>query len=64
MEVFLPKDNIFSFGLKIQKPLHQVMTICTIDVHSRDTVSKMIQQKVETIAAFSWQSQLRHRWQT
>ena len=57
------------FGLKmchffcIQMQLHQVMTICTIDVHSRDTVSKMIQQKVETIAAFSWQSQLRHRWQ-
>ena len=43
--------------------VHQVMTICTIDVHSRDTVSKMIQQKVETIAAFSWQSQLRHRSQ-
>ena len=40
----------------------KVMTICTIDVHSRDTVAKMITQKVETKQAFSWQSQLRHRW--
>ena len=39
----------------------QVMTICTIDVHSRDTVSKMIQQKLDSISSFAWQSQLRHR---
>ena len=37
------------------------MSICTIDVHSRDTVAKMIQQKVESVFSFSWQSQLRHR---
>ena len=40
----------------------KVMTICTIDVHSRDVVSKMIQNKIESAFAFSWQSQLRHRW--
>ena len=40
----------------------KVMTICTIDVHSRDVVSKMIQLKIETDASFTWQSQLRHRW--
>ncbi|NXM68229.1 DYH17 protein, partial [Serilophus lunatus] len=40
----------------------KIMTICTIDVHSRDVVAKMIQTKVETAQAFSWQSQLRHRW--
>ena len=40
----------------------KVMTICTIDVHSRDVVSKLIQNKVESAFAFSWQSQLRHRW--
>ena len=40
------------------------MSICTIDVHSRDTVAKMIQQKVESVFAFSWQSQLRHRLST
>lgn len=40
----------------------KIMTICTIDVHSRDVVAKMITQKVETASAFQWQSQLRHRW--
>ncbi|KAF6202116.1 hypothetical protein GE061_004514 [Apolygus lucorum] len=40
----------------------KIMTICTIDVHSRDVVAKLIQAKVDTSAAFQWQSQLRHRW--
>ncbi|XP_008483693.1 dynein heavy chain 17, axonemal-like [Diaphorina citri] len=38
------------------------MTICTIDVHSRDVVAKLILQKIESSGAFMWQSQLRHRW--
>jgi dynein heavy chain len=40
----------------------KIMTICTIDVHARDVVGKMIQQKVENSQAFLWLSQLRHRW--
>lgn len=40
----------------------KIMTICTIDVHSRDVVAKMIAAKVENSSAFQWQSQLRHRW--
>lgn len=40
----------------------KIMTICTIDVHSRDVVSKLIQGKVEAGSAFQWQSQLRHRF--
>ena len=40
----------------------KVMTICTVDVHSRDVVSKMITQKVVSGNNFTWQSQLRHRW--
>ncbi|XP_049809049.1 dynein beta chain, ciliary [Schistocerca nitens] len=40
----------------------KIMTICTIDVHSRDVVAKLIQSKVEAGSAFQWQSQLRHRW--
>ncbi|NWI54818.1 DYH17 protein, partial [Calyptomena viridis] len=40
----------------------KIMTICTIDVHSRDVVAKMVQTKVESAQAFAWQSQLRHRW--
>ncbi|KAL0281201.1 UNVERIFIED_CONTAM: hypothetical protein PYX00_002260 [Menopon gallinae] len=40
----------------------KIMTICTIDVHSRDVVAKLIQTKVESASEFQWQSQLRHRW--
>ncbi|EDX15768.1 GD15126 [Drosophila simulans] len=40
----------------------KIMTICTIDVHSRDVVGKIIATKVDNSLAFQWQSQLRHRW--
>ncbi|XP_022915026.2 dynein beta chain, ciliary isoform X1 [Onthophagus taurus] len=40
----------------------KIMTICTIDVHSRDVVSKLIQMKIDNASAFQWVSQLRHRW--
>uniref|UniRef100_A0A8C8RMZ2 Uncharacterized protein n=1 Tax=Pelusios castaneus TaxID=367368 RepID=A0A8C8RMZ2_9SAUR len=40
----------------------KIMTICTIDVHARDVVAKMIAQKVDNVQAFIWLSQLRHRW--
>ncbi|XP_076398736.1 dynein axonemal heavy chain 9 isoform X2 [Peromyscus maniculatus bairdii] len=40
----------------------KIMTICTIDVHARDVVAKMIAQKVDNSQAFVWLSQLRHRW--
>ena len=40
----------------------KIMTICTIDVHSRDVVGKLISNKIESALAFMWQSQLRHRW--
>lgn len=40
----------------------KIMTICTIDVHSRDVVLKLIQSRLESASAFQWQSQLRHRW--
>jgi dynein heavy chain len=39
----------------------KIMTICTIDVHARDVVAKMILQKTENSSEFLWQSQLRHR---
>lgn len=39
----------------------KIMTICTIDVHSRDVVARLIQSKIENVLAFQWQSQLRHR---
>jgi len=40
----------------------KIMTICTIDVHCRDVVGKLIQMRVDSAQAFQWQSQLRHRW--
>lgn len=40
----------------------KIMTICTIDVHARDVVAKMITAKVDNAQAFTWLSQLRHRW--
>uniref|UniRef100_A0A8C8WRI9 Dynein axonemal heavy chain 17 n=1 Tax=Panthera leo TaxID=9689 RepID=A0A8C8WRI9_PANLE len=40
----------------------KIMTVCTVDVHARDVVAKMITAKVESSQAFTWQSQLRHRW--
>ena len=40
----------------------KIMTICTIDVHARDVVTKMIVHKVDSAQAFMWMCQLRHRW--
>lgn len=39
----------------------KIMTICTIDVHARDVVGRLISGRVESAAEFAWQSQLRHR---
>ncbi|XP_065180851.1 dynein beta chain, ciliary-like [Sycon ciliatum] len=40
----------------------KIMTVCTIDVHSRDVVARLVQQKIDNAQAFLWLSQLRHRW--
>lgn len=40
----------------------KIMTVCTIDVHSRDVVAKLITQRIDNALAFQWQCQLRHRW--
>lgn len=40
----------------------KVMTICTIDVHNRDVVQKLIAQKIDNSQSFTWLCQLRHRW--
>lgn len=41
--------NIFTIGDR-----QKIMTICTIDVHSRDVVGKLIQSKLESASAFQW----------
>jgi dynein heavy chain len=47
-----------------QTPLHRqmIMSICTLDVHARDIVAKLIAEKADTAQCFSWQSQLRLKW--
>ncbi|KNC98871.1 dynein beta chain, flagellar outer arm [Spizellomyces punctatus DAOM BR117] len=39
-----------------------IMTVCTLDVHARDIVAKLISEKADSAQVFSWQSQLRLRW--
>lgn len=39
-----------------------IMSVCTLDVHARDQVSKLITEKADNAQCFSWQSQLRLRW--
>ena len=57
-------NNLITLLLgKLKKGDRQnIMTICTIDVHSRDVVGRIITSKIESVLAFMWQSQLRHRW--
>lgn len=38
----------------------KIVTLCTIDVHARDVVQRLIDEKVEVASAFQWQSQLRY----
>src|SRR5688572_18874497 len=40
----------------------KIMTVCTVEVHNRDVVNRLILQKVENAQAFTRLSQLRHRW--
>ncbi|XP_053483492.1 dynein axonemal heavy chain 11 isoform X4 [Ictalurus furcatus] len=40
----------------------KIMTLCTVEVHARDVVFKLITQKVNSANSFAWLSQLRHYW--
>ena len=40
----------------------KVISLITMDVHSRDVVERMVNQKVEGPSAFAWQQQLRFEW--
>lgn len=53
---------VLLLGNLSQNDRQKIMTVCTIDVHSRDVVAKMIAQRVDNALAFQWQCQLRHRW--
>lgn len=38
----------------------KLITLCTIDVHARDVVQRLVDERVESASAFQWQSQLRY----
>jgi dynein heavy chain len=40
----------------------KIITVITIDVHSRDVVQALVTKKVENNVDFKWQSQLRYYW--
>ncbi|KAL0208915.1 hypothetical protein P9112_011502 [Eukaryota sp. TZLM1-RC] len=40
----------------------KICTLCTIEVHSRDVVADLIDQKVDSPDNFQWQKQLRLKW--
>jgi hypothetical protein len=37
-----------------------LITLCTIDVHARDVLGRLIEERVEDATCFQWQSQLRY----
>lgn len=38
----------------------KLITLCTIDVHARDVVQRLIDERVDSVQCFQWQSQLRY----
>lgn len=38
----------------------KLITLCTVDVHARDVVQRLIDERVESCQGFQWQSQLRY----
>ena len=38
----------------------KLITLCTIDVHARDVVQRLIDERTEDVSCFQWQSQLRY----
>jgi hypothetical protein len=38
----------------------KLITLCTIDVHARDVVMRLVEERCDSVDAFTWQSQLRY----
>ena len=49
-----------STHLNFRNDRKKLITLCTIDVHARDVVSRLIEDRCEGADAFQWQSQLRY----
>jgi dynein heavy chain len=60
-------DQLTNLIQMVQQPLNaedrqKIMNLVTIDVHARDVVDRLIQERVQSAQSFEWQSQLRQRW--
>jgi dynein heavy chain len=58
-------DQLAKLTLLVQGKLtsgdrKKIITLITVDVHNRDIVAKLIDEKAENAAVFTWQSQLRY----
>jgi dynein heavy chain len=42
----------------------KIMTLITVDVHNRDVVNKLVEEKVTDVMQFAWQSQMRYEWKS
>ncbi len=42
----------------------KLITLCTVDVHARDVVQRLIDEKTENANCFQWQSQMRYVYNT
>jgi hypothetical protein len=59
------KSQLADLVVEINKPLKKLdratlITLCTIDVHARDVLARLIDERVEDVTCFQWQSQLRY----
>jgi hypothetical protein len=59
------KSQLADLVVEINKPLKKLdratlITLCTIDVHARDVLGRLIDDRVEDMTCFQWQSQLRY----
>jgi dynein heavy chain len=40
----------------------KIITLITVDVHNRDVVTRLIDEKIQEASGFAWQSQMRYEW--
>ncbi len=40
----------------------KIKTLITIEVHARDVTNRLVNERVDSASSFSWQSQLKYRW--
>lgn len=42
----------------------KIISLITIEVHARDIVAKLAEERADSVDSFGWQSQLRYYWDT